>query len=620
MKPRKIELLAPARDADTAIAAFRHGADAVYMGASSHGARAAAGNSIDDVARVVEEARKWDGRVYATVNTLIYDNELTRVERLINDLYRIEVDALIVQDMGLLRMDIPPIELHASTQCDIRDAATARFLADAGFARLVLARELSANEISEIHKAVPDVELEAFVHGALCVSYSGDCRASFMATGRSANRGECAQLCRLPYDLVDAHGRLLAEKKHLLSLRDMNRSAHAAQMADAGVCSFKIEGRLKDMAYVKNAVAAYRAVIDNLIDASDGRYIRSSLGRSETTFEPDLRKSFNRGFTSYFLNGPSKMACFDTPKSIGEKVGVTTARSVGKEVKVALTTSLANGDGLGWFDTTGKFNGVRLNKVHPGGNLVFAREVDIPYGTPIYRNSDKVRNDILAGETGRRFHEAEMTLRTPSPDTIAIDMRLRQYGLSVSVATHTELQKTMTPQASQHQRVLSKTGDTIYRILKVNDSVEDIFIPASELTALRRKATEAMDRALRLSHRLRLRLPEGTAVAPSSANVANNCARRFYRDHGIENPQSALETSSPAKKSAGELKVMTTRYCLRREMGACLRTAEAGRLPSPLYLRASEGKLTMRLEFDCERCGMNLFMTTERPGERSQRP
>ena len=246
--PIPLELLAPARNADIAIAAITAGADAVYMGASSHGARHAAANSVVDMARVAEYAHRFNAKVFATVNTIIYDDELSSVERLIHDLYKAGVDALIVQDMGILRMDIPPIELHASTQCDIRDVAKARFLADVGFSRLVLARELSLKEIEEIHASVPDTPLEAFIHGALCVSYSGDCRASFATVGRSANRGECAQICRLPFDLVDGDGDVLLKGKHLLSLRDLNRSSSIADMAAAGVSSFKIEGRLKDEA------------------------------------------------------------------------------------------------------------------------------------------------------------------------------------------------------------------------------------------------------------------------------------------------------------------------------------------------------------------------------------
>ncbi|MDE5913643.1 MAG: U32 family peptidase, partial [Muribaculaceae bacterium] len=293
-----IELLAPARDKEVAIEALRHGADAVYMGASSHGARAAAGNPVADIASVADYAHRFGARVYVTVNTLVYDRELHQVERLIRELYRAGADALIVQDLGVLRLDIPPIALHASTQCDIRTPATARFLQDLGFSQLVLPRELSADEIRAMRQAVT-VPLEAFVHGALCVSYSGDCYASQRHTGRSANRGECAQLCRLPYDLTDGSGRTLATGKHLLSLRDLNRLGDLRELIDAGVSSLKIEGRLKDAGYVKNVVAAYDRELKKL------GVRRSSRGQVETDFDPDPARSFNRGFTSYFFHTPA---------------------------------------------------------------------------------------------------------------------------------------------------------------------------------------------------------------------------------------------------------------------------------------------------------------------------
>ena len=297
-KPALIELLAPARDADIAIAAIQHGADAVYMGASHHGARADATNTLDDVPRACDYAHQFGARIYATVNTLVYDNELAEVERLIHDLYRIGVDALIVQDLALLRMDLPPIPLHASTQCDIRTPEKARFLEALGFSQLVMARELTLDEIADIRR-VTSVPLEAFVHGALCVSYSGRCAISQVLKGRSANRGECAQLCRLPYDLVDGQGRTLVEAKHLLSLRDMARHDRLEQMMTAGITSFKIEGRLKDMSYVKNVVAYYRRAIDKIIVRQPERYQRSSFGQVELSFEPAIEKSFNRGFTHY---------------------------------------------------------------------------------------------------------------------------------------------------------------------------------------------------------------------------------------------------------------------------------------------------------------------------------
>ena len=334
---RPLELLAPARTADIAIEAIRCGADAVYIGGPSHGARQSAPNSLEDIRRVVDFAHQFGARVYVTVNTLVYPDEIADVERLVADLYRIGVDALIVQDLGLLRMKIPPIELHASTQCDIRSAAKARFLAEAGFSQLVVARELTVDEMREIASSV-DVPIEAFVHGALCVSYSGDCQAGFASAGRSANRGECPQVCRHRFDLVDSGGNVLIAGKHLLSLRDLNRSQSLAEMIEAGVSSFKIEGRLKDLDYVKNVTAYYRRELDRIIAASGGRYVRSSFGSSTVGFTPDLNKSFNRGFTEYFTRSarPGRMASIDTPKWQGEPIG-TVLSNDGKRLKVKLT-------------------------------------------------------------------------------------------------------------------------------------------------------------------------------------------------------------------------------------------------------------------------------------------
>ncbi len=384
----KLELLAPARNADIAIAAIQAGADAIYIGPDSHGARRAAANSVADIARVVEAAHPFGVKVYATVNTIVYDDEIADVERLVRELYRVGVDALIVQDLGLLRADLPPIDLHASTQCDIRTPAKARWLHSLGFSRVVPARELSLDELRAIHEADPGVEIEAFVHGALCVSYSGDCRASAMAGGRSANRGECAQICRLPFNLTDADGNILVRDKHLLSLRDLNRSESIGAMADAGVSSFKIEGRLKEADYVVNAVAHYSRILDRIVAESGGRYERASAGRSRCSFTPDPSKAFNRGFTPYFLTGRAPrggIAAIHTPKAMGENVGTVTA-STDRTITARLTANLANGDGLGYFDASGKFCGFRLNRVD-GNTLYPAPPQRIPPGPPRFRNS-----------------------------------------------------------------------------------------------------------------------------------------------------------------------------------------------------------------------------------------
>ncbi|MDE5658759.1 MAG: U32 family peptidase, partial [Muribaculaceae bacterium] len=355
-QPRTLELLAPARTTAIAREAILHGADAVYIGAPSHGARAKAGNSIDDIRSLVEFAAPFGVKIYVTVNTIIYDDELDAVEKMIRELYEAGVDALIVQDMAIAEMRLPPIQLHASTQCDTRDAAKARWLQDCGMSQIVIARETGLDTIREIYAAV-DVPLEAFVHGALCVSYSGDCRASQVLTGRSANRGNCAQMCRLPYTLVDGNGRIVGQK-HYLSLRDMNRLASLAEMADAGISSFKIEGRLKDASYVKEVTLAYRQALDRIIDANPERYRRASRGTVNAEFIPDLTKSFNRGYTDYFLHGGKTgsanrgIASLDTPKAIGEYVGkVRHAASGG--IDATLKTTLVNGDGLSYITQDG---------------------------------------------------------------------------------------------------------------------------------------------------------------------------------------------------------------------------------------------------------------------------
>lgn len=612
-----LELLAPARNVDTAMSAVLAGADAIYIGPESHGARRAAANSIDDLRRLVDFAHPYGVRVYATVNTLVYDNEIAGVERLIASLYRAGVDALIVQDLGILRMDIPPIDLHASTQCDIRTPAKARFLADVGFSRLVLPRELSIQEIKEIREAIPPTtELEAFIHGALCVSYSGDCRASYMAGGRSANRGECAQICRLPYDLTDSDGNILVKGKHLLSLRDLNRSASIADMADAGVMSFKIEGRLKEEAYVKNTVAWYSRILDRLVDGSGGRYTRLSDGRSRPGFTPVPEKSFNRGFTSYFLTGraPAKgMASMDSPKAVGEKVGKVVRCTPGF-ITASLDTPLANGDGLGYFDRTGIFRGFRLNRA-VRDRLYPATPQDIQPGTVIYRNRDKEWDDEISSARTERLISVDMSLRSLPDGRVALAMT-DSCGNNIETTTAESLtDKAVTPQEAPRRRILDKLGGTRYKAGRIVDLLGPIFIPASRLASLRREAVELLDSARAMTYRRRLRQPENPGARyPSDTltihdNVANHLATGFYRSHGV----TAITPAAEVERPVGETQVMATRYCLRKEMGRCLLTPSGAAWPSDLYLVSPSG-LRMRVEFDCKRCGMNLYTCPEGAG------
>lgn len=615
LPPRPIELLAPARDADTAIEAIKHGADAVYIGASSHGARASAGNSVSEIKRVVDFAHPFGAKVYVTINTIIYPNEIQQVEELICDLYRIKVDALIVQDMALLRMNIPPIALHASTQCEISTPDKARFLAEAGFSQLVLARELSIDETSEIHRTVPDTPLEAFVHGALCVSYSGDCQAGYAVAGRSANRGECPQICRLPFDLIDERGNTLIKGKHLLSLRDLNRSNAIAEMMAAGVSSFKIEGRLKDISYVKNVTAAYRRAIDAVIAANPTLYRRSSFGRSQLSFTPDLNKSFNRGYTEYFTRSTvptGKMSASDTPKWCGEKVGTVISVTHGGAIKAKLSQQLANGDGLGFFDSQRRFQGFLLNRID--GQMLFPATKQSPEpGATLYRNRDRLRTTALEADTATRTIDATLSLRI-IPGGIAIDAT-DERGCRASVSVEADVQQASTSQSQRRIATLRKSGDTIYRITDITDLPDDIFVPAKVITSLRRNALKALDSAwlatysfdYRHAEKRDARLWNDTTTLTYHNNVANHLARQFYVEHGASQIEPALESARPAA-SADRMRVMTTRFCLRRELGACTRTPGAKNLPSKLYLK--NGNRRFELKFNCAGCRMHVLTSS----------
>ena len=608
-KPTHIELLAPARDADIAIAAIDHGADAVYMGASHHGARADATNSLDDVRRACDYAHLFGGRIYATVNTLIYDNELMEVERLVHDLYRIGVDALIVQDLGLLRLDLPPIALHASTQCDLRTPEKARFLEALGFSQLVMARELTLDEISDIRRATT-VPLEAFVHGALCVSYSGRCAISQVIKGRSANRGECAQMCRLPYDLVDGQGRVLVADKHLLSLRDMARHDRLEQMMAAGVSSFKIEGRLKDVGYVKNVVAYYRRAIDKVIERHPEQYQRASFGSVELNFEPALEKSFNRGFTHYFLDerrpaDGASIASIDTPKSQGERLGRAT-RCNGNTLSIDTHARLANGDGLSYFNAQGEFTGVRVNRAVGNGTVLLREPTAIPRGTLVYRTADKAFNDLLAKASATRYVAVDAELRY-SCDQLSLTLA-DERGNRVTHTMPCDLQPAAKPQGERQRAELGKLGGTIYRLREAKVP-GDVFIPASILAQLRRDTVDLLDRAHRITRAIDKRRAEDKTIAclvshlTPADNVANRLAEALYRDHGVTDIEPALETGATVTASTP---LMHTRYCIRRQLGACLKGKNAANLPRDLYLRT--GSTLLKVTCDCKNCEMTITL------------
>lgn len=610
--PRAVELLAPARNADIAIEAIRHGADAVYIGAEFFGARSAAGNSLQDIARLVSYAHAFHARVFVTLNTILYDGELSRARQLVESLYAIGVDALIIQDLGLLRLDLPPIELHASTQCNINSPSRARFLQQLGISRLILPRELTLDETRAIANAV-DIELEAFVHGALCVSYSGDCQAGAALAGRSANRGCCPQICRHLYTLEDEQGKPLMEPRHLLSLRDLNRTSMLSQMLQARITSFKIEGRLKDAAYVKNIVGHYRRALDAIIDANPTLYRRASLGRVELNFTPDPQLSFNRGFTTYFTNErrpqAARMASLLTPKWAGVKVG-TVESVAGTRITCRLSQPVNNGDGLTFFTPQHTLEGFNVNTgAHPPkGVITTQRPLHIQPGTPLYRNFDKLAAERLQRpDTASRLIDVTLTLRR-TPSGLALDASSADGSICASAAIETTVDKARTPQAAMRRELLSRTGGTNYRVAALTDLLgEDDFIAKSALTALRRRLVEALDHTIASTHRYGYRRPESPdAEAPELLtyhdNVANHLAGQLYTAHGTRQIEPALELRESV---APGTRIMTTRYCLRRELGACLRTSQGSNLPPRLFIRS--GPIRLALNFDCKNCEMHVI-------------
>lgn len=604
---RTIELLAPAKNLECGIAAIDHGADAVYIGAPRFGARASAGNSIDDIRRLAEYAHLFRARVYVTVNTILRDDELADTEQMIWQLYDAGVDALIVQDMAITRMNLPPIALHASTQMDNRTVEKVKFLADGGFTQVVLARELSLDEIAQIHHAVPHTPLEVFVHGALCVSYSGQCYVSEACYGRSANRGECAQFCRLFFRMEDADGEVIVRDKHLLSLKDLNQSDRLEQLLDAGASSLKIEGRLKDVTYVKNVVAFYRRQLDAIIKRRR-EYRQASSGRVTTEFQPQPDKSFNRGFTHYFLEGrTSDIFSFDTPKSLGEEMG-TVKEVRGNSFTVAGIKSFNNGDGLCYIDKVGRLQGFRVNRVD--GNRLFPQEMPprlLPR-TKIYRNFDQKFEQQLSRKSAERRIRVEAQLaETPFGFTLTLT---DEDDVSVSIVRTYQKEKARTPQTENIRNQLAKMGNTPFELseLKV-DWTENWFIPSSALAEWRRQAVDLLLCARRINYRRppmekgRTDHPYLTKRLTYLANVMNHQAEVFYREHGVEEVQPAYEAHRPS----GEQVVMTCRHCLRYSLGWCPRHQhQPSPYREPYYIISGDGR-RFRLEFDCKQCLMKVM-------------
>ena len=607
---RAIELLSPARNLECGIEAIKHGADAVYIGAGRFGARQAAGNSVDDIAQLARFAHFYGAKVYVTVNTILKDSELADAEKLIWHLYEAGADALLIQDMAVLRMKLPPIALHASTQCDVRSVDKVRFLAGCGFTRVVLARELSLDEIRAIHEACPDVELECFVHGALCVSYSGQCYASQYCFGRSANRGECAQFCRLKFDLVDSDGNVIVKGKHLLSLRDMNRMESLEQLMDAGVCSFKIEGRLKEISYVKNVTAAYRDAIDKILERRND-YHRASSGHSEYMFTPDVSKSFNRGFTDYFLHGRRPdIWSPNTPKSKGELMGQVRIAGRGF-ITVTGNKPFHNGDGLCYIGQDGELRGYRVNRVENGRIFLYLESGEMPSvaaGTDVYRNFDQEFEKTLAKESAVRristdilFEETAAGYRVSMTD---------EDGNTASVAQEWKKEDARTPQQGNIRTQLTKLGGTRFEARTVDIKLDgERFIPSSLLSDMRRQVTGQLE-AVRMDSYVRpaegvasgIKVEYPVRELTYLGNVMNAQARTFYTDHGVQRVDDAFEKTAPDSAA-----VMFCRHCIKNSMGLCTKNRMVDKqLREPLFLVSQDGR-RFRLRFDCAHCQMEIL-------------
>ena len=605
IKQRPIELLAPAKNLECGIEAINHGADAVYIGAPRFGARAAAGNTIEDIKALVDYAHIYNVRIYVTVNTILHDEELLETEKMIWELYRAGVDALIIQDMGITRLNLPPIALHASTQMDNRTPEKVKFLSDIGFRQVVLARELSLDEIRKIHDACPETLLEVFIHGALCVSYSGQCYVSQACYGRSANRGECAQFCRLAFDLVDSNGKTIEQNKHLLSLKDMNQSDNLEALLDAGATSLKIEGRLKDVSYVKNVTAYYRQKLDSIFKYRK-EYIRASSGTVKTTFTPQLDKSFSRGFTDYFLRGRNPgIFSFSTPKSLGEEVG-TVKEIRGNYFTVSGVKSFSNGDGLCYIDDNGRLHGFRVNRVE--NNKLFPQDMPrLKPKTRLYRNFDQEFEKLMQRKSAER--------------KIAVDICLAEnnFGFTLSLMDEDEnnisltLQRAKeparTPQADNLRNQLGKLGNTPSEAKDIKiDLSDNWFIPSSELSELRRNAVEKLLEVRRINYRREVfRMKETKSKFPVSTltylgNVMNSSAAEFYKNHGVLKVMPAFEKEQPK-----DAVLMFCKHCIRYSMGWCpVHHKVRSPFREPYYLVSSDGR-RFRLEFDCKQCQMKVL-------------
>ncbi len=609
-RPRHpLELLAPAKNADFGIEAIRHGADAVYIGGPSFGARYGAGNEVAEIRRLCDFAHRFRAKVFVALNTILHDDELEGGRRLAWELYDAGADALIVQDMGLLEMDLPPIQLHASTQTDNRNPAKVKFLEDAGFSQVVLARELSLDEVREIASHTT-VALEYFVHGALCVAFSGQCYISQAHTGRSANRGECSQACRLPYTLVDDKGRTITENQHLLSMKDNNQTENILALVEAGVSSFKIEGRLKDLSYVKNITAHYRRLLDEVI-AAHPEFSRASSGRSTYTFDPQPDKTFNRGYTDYFAGGrQDDIGAFDSPAFVGELIGEVVEIGDGW-FTVATEQAFHNGDGVCFYDAQGTLLGMRINRAD--GARLFPAEMPaaLTEGATLFRNRDQEFERALEKDSADRrislrplFAETDdgfrLTLTDEDGVTAAVDLpKSEKIGSAVAANPERAL--------ATIRDSLGKFGNTMFVAKPVELRLSQAwFLPVGTLNALRREATASLEQARLASHPR----PPRAAPAPYPApypqdeltylgNVFNAKARAFYERHGVKLIEEAYE----AGNEKGMVSLMITRHCLRYSFNLCPKEVKHLK-PDPMTLINGNEKLI--LKFDCKACEMHV--------------
>ncbi len=604
-----LELLAPAKNADFGIEAIKHGADAVYIGGPAFGARYGAGNDVADIKRLCDFAHRYRAKVFVALNTILHDDELDGSRLLAWKLYEAGADALIIQDMGLLEMDLPPIQLHASTQTDNRNADKVKFLEDVGFSQVVLARECSLNEIIKIASQT-NVSLEYFVHGALCVAFSGQCYISQAHTGRSANRGECSQACRLPYTLVDDKGKTITENQHLLSMKDNNQTDNMLELARAGVCSFKIEGRLKDLSYVKNITAHYRALLDEII-ANNPEFTRASSGRSTFTFTPQPDKTFNRGYTDYFAGGrQDDIGAFDSPAFVGELIGEVLEIGDGF-FTVNADKPFNNGDGVCFYNSEGTLIGMRINRAD--GKTLFPAEMpeELTEGATLFRNRDQEFERALEKESAdRRISVTPVLTETDDGFTLTLT---DEDGVTATVnrknGPKSEWQLAQNPEQAMAKlkENLSKFGNTIFVAEPVELKLSQTwFLPVSAINALRREATEQLEAARIASHPRPPRAVPAVNPVPYPqeeltylGNVFNTKARQFYEKHGVKLIEEAYEASN----EKGMVSLMITRHCLRYSFNLCPKEVKHLK-PDPMTLVNGNEKLI--LKFDCKACEMHV--------------